>query len=134
MPAERNAKKRWRAGFGAPDALSVVIPAVSSPHSAGGNPATRTLAIVKQIAALLLLSIATEVSAQPVDEDVAHRADRQQTEALNRRVADDIARRNRANANGQDSYEAATARYARQLQEWRRRVEACRAGYYDACE
>jgi hypothetical protein len=89
---------------------------------------------VKNGAALILIvAIASAAPAQQADEDSAHRSDRERTEALNRRVADQIARRNQTNANGQESYKAATARYARELQEWRRRVAACREGYYDAC-
>jgi hypothetical protein len=120
--------------FAARQTPSTAMAAAFVRHSASGKMTVRIPAVMKQLAALLLLSMAAAAPAQQADEDAEHRADRLQTEALNLRVSDDIARRHQTNSRGQDSYKAATARYARQLQDWRRRVEACRAGYYDECQ
>lgn len=100
------------------------------------------------LASLLLL--ATSAASAQVEEDAAHRADRLRTEQLNRDAAAAIARRDRANADllrrdqarNEDQayreterrYRAARAQYERELADWRERVAACRAGYYDACD
>lgn len=84
--------------------------------------------------------------------DAAHRADRAYTAELNRNAnarsrqssvagSGDYAR-NQAHyradlsehARDMQAYSAAQARYADHLDDWHRRVAACEAGYYDACQ
>jgi hypothetical protein len=84
---------------------------------------------MKYIPAILLLIPATVALAQP-EEDAEHRADRLRTQQLNLGAAAVVARRTR----DQDAYRAARARYEREMEQWRRRAEACRAGYDDACD
>jgi len=68
------------------------------------------------------------------DEDDAHRADRQQTQDLNRDVQRSIDRRNATDAAKFARYRDAAAAYERQRAEWRRRFAACEDGDNRACE
>ena len=83
---------------------------------------------------LIALSVlaAAPVFAQP--EDAEHRADRLRTIELNQRAQAVVSRRDRANAKVRQSGREAQLRYERQRAEWRRRVAACQAGDYDACD
>lgn len=106
------------------------------------------MSLLRPVPALcLLLALASAATAQGA-EDAEHRADRLRTQQLNRDAAAAVARRDggRAatalrswayaegrNAENQRRYRAARAQYEEDMAEWRRRVEACRAGYYDAC-
>jgi hypothetical protein len=85
-----------------------------------------------RIALASLLLLATPALAQ--SEDAAHRADRQETAALNRSVTEGAARRDRANAAAIDRYRSAIADYNRRRAEWQRRVAACQAGDAAACQ
>ena len=91
--------------------------------------------------------------ADQVDEgtpnDAAHRADRAYTAELNRN-ANARSRQTSVGGSGRgqaqyhaelsehardmQAYRAAQARYANHLDDWHRRVAACEAGYYDACQ
>jgi hypothetical protein len=84
---------------------------------------------------MLLLMIAA-ASAIPVlaREDAAHRADRLRTIELNSRAKAVVERRDRANADIRRAGRQAQEDYERRRAEWRRRVQACRAGDYDACD
>jgi hypothetical protein len=66
-------------------------------------------------------------------EDAAHRADRLQTERLNRSVSAEVRDRDRANDRERARYEAARAAYRRDMANWQRRVSSCEAGEYAAC-
>jgi len=83
---------------------------------------------------LIALSVltATPVPAQP--EDAEHRADRLRTIELNKRAQAVVDRRDRGNADVRAQNRRAMERYERQRAEWRRRVAACQAGDYDACD
>ena len=83
---------------------------------------------------LIALSVltATPVLAQP--EDAEHRADRLRTIELNKRAQSVVDRRDRGNADVRAQNRRAMERYERQRAEWRRRVEACQAGDYEACD
>ena len=83
---------------------------------------------------LIALSVltATPVLAQP--EDAEHRADRLRTIELNKRAQSVVDRRDRGNADVRAQNRRAMERYERQRAEWRRRVAACQAGDYDACD
>ncbi len=94
--------------------------------------------------------------ADQVDEgtpnDAAHRADRAYTAELNRNAnarsrqtsvgGSGTSARNQAqyhadlneHARDMQAYRTAQARYANHLDDWHRRVAACEAGYYDACQ
>ena len=105
------------------------------------------MSLLRPVPALCLLALASASMAQS-GEDAEHRADRLRTQQLNRDAAAAVARRDRGraetplrsrsyagdrNAENQRRYQAARAQYEEDMAEWRRRVEACRAGYYDAC-
>lgn len=75
---------------------------------------------------------ATPILAQ--QEDAEHRADRLRTIELNERARAVVSRRDRSNAEIRKSGREAQLRYERQRAEWRRRVAACEAGDYDACD
>lgn len=81
---------------------------------------------------LALLAMSGIAHAQP--EDAEHRADRLRTIELNRRAQAVVDRRDRSNADVRATNRRAQERYERERAEWRRRVAACRAGDYDACE
>jgi Flp pilus assembly protein TadG len=85
------------------------------------------------VTALLLL--AARASAQD-NEDEAHKADRLRTQALNQRSPNGYLATPHADQNDQGHYDYAQAQaeYRHELAEWRRRVAACEAGYYDACQ
>jgi hypothetical protein len=81
--------------------------------------------------------------ADQVDEgtpnDAAHRADRAYTAELNRSANARSRPTSMGGSNAQyradmQAYRAARARYADHLDDWHRRVAACEAGYYDACQ
>ena len=80
--------------------------------------------------------------ADQVDEgtpnDAAHRADRAYTAELNRnayaRSRGNVTRGSGSSARDMQAYRAAQARYAEHLDEWHRRVAACEAGHYEACQ
>lgn len=80
----------------------------------------------------MMTSLATPSVAQ--QEDAAHRADRLRTEQLNRSAAAVVARRDRQNAQVRRRGDDAMDRYQKELAAWRRRVAACNAGDYDACD
>jgi len=82
--------------------------------------------------ALSLALLPAMVFAQAVEDD-AHRADRRQTEDLNRGVQRSVDRRNTADAAKLARYRDAAAAYERQRAEWRRRVAACEDGDTSAC-
>ena len=67
------------------------------------------------------------------EEDEAHRADRQQTQDLNRNVQRSVDQRNAADAAKLARYRDAAAAYERRRAEWRRRVAACENGDDRAC-
>ena len=67
-------------------------------------------------------------------EDAEHRADRLRTQALNRQAGAIVSRRGDGNSRQREAYRVARERYERQRAEWRDRVDACRAGEYDACD
>ena len=79
----------------------------------------------------LMMALPLPVAAQAEDE--AHRADRRQTEDLNRSVQRSVERRNAADAAKLARYRDATADYERRRAEWRRRVAACEDGDESAC-
>jgi hypothetical protein len=79
-----------------------------------------------------LLILAAPASADP--NDAAHRADRARTRQLNNGAASVVARRFASNDRSIADYRRARARYERQMDDWRRQVSACRAGYYRACD
>jgi hypothetical protein len=87
---------------------------------------------------IALASMAAASAAQPAlagEEDAAHRADRLRTEALNRQAAAVARRRDsKIGADGAEDYRAAMDRYERRMAEWRRRVRACEAGDWSACD
>ena len=78
--------------------------------------------------ALAPLLILVALPAHALEEDAAHRADRQRTEQLNRQAGAVVARRDRANDKAQDRYQDAMADYREKMAQWRREVAACRAG------
>ena len=84
--------------------------------------------------ALGLSLIAVAATAQPAEEDAAHRADRARVEQLNRQAGGVVTRRNDGNEAAQQDYRAARADYERDMAEWRRRVAACRDGIWSACQ
>jgi hypothetical protein len=91
-------------------------------------------AMIRKAALLpLMAAFAAAASAEPTDEDELHRADRLRTEQLNRQAAAAVSRRTVRNDSGDTVYRAARARYERDMAEWRRRVEACEAGHWQAC-
>lgn len=83
--------------------------------------------------ALLAAMIAIPGAARAQPEDAEHRADRLRTIELNRRAQAAVDRRDRSNADIRATNRRAQERYERERAEWRRRVEACRAGDDDAC-
>jgi hypothetical protein len=82
--------------------------------------------------ALLLLAVAGPALAQDQEDD-AHRADRERTEALNSRSWNGYAR-GTVRPQDQADYDRAREEYHQRLAAWRARVAACEAGRYDACE
>ena len=82
---------------------------------------------------LVLVFSPVAVSAQ-AQEDEAHRADRAQTQDLNRSVQRSVAQRQAADAAKFARYRDANAAYERQREAWRRRVAACQDGDASACE
>lgn len=89
--------------------------------------------MIRSMLSLMLLLAAAPAFAQPV-EDAEHRADRLRTIELNKRAQAVVAHRDRGNAEIRRSGREAQARYERQRAEWRRRVAACEAGDYAACD
>lgn len=87
---------------------------------------------MRSVFALLLVLASAPAFAQ-ADEDAAHRADRQQTQDLNRGVQRSVEQRNAADAAKLARYRDAAADYARRREEWRRRVAACQDGDDRAC-
>lgn len=87
------------------------------------------------LSALLILGTIAPAAAQ---EDPVRRADRLRTEQLNRDAHAAAARRDGRIRAEQDraeaDYRAARQRYEQAMENWRRRVAACRAGDYSACE
>jgi len=84
--------------------------------------------------AIGLFLIAAAATAQPAEEDAAHRADRARVEQLNRDAGRVVRRRNDGNEAAQQDYRAARADYEQDMAEWRRRVAACRDGVWSACQ
>ena len=82
---------------------------------------------------LVLAFVPVAVSAQAQQENEAHRADRRQTQDLNRSVQRSVAQRQAADAAKLARYRDANAAYERQRDEWRRRVAACERGDTSAC-
>lgn len=80
----------------------------------------------------LVLITATATAAHA--EDAEHRADRLRTIQLNERAKAVTDRRDRNLGRPTEGYRAARARYERDLEQWRRQVEACRDGDYSACD
>lgn len=80
--------------------------------------------------AALLLAQSADVDSYP---DAAHRADQARTAELNRRAADQVGRRLSGNGKADADYQSARHRYEKAMAEWRQRVAACEAGYYQAC-
>lgn len=109
------------------------------PHSAARQAVSRIDACMKSALASLALMAASPLLAQ---EDEAHRIDRLQTAEANRQMAAQVQARDRAYARGnarvapraQADYAAAQRRYERDMAIWRRRVAACQAGDYSACD
>lgn len=86
---------------------------------------------------IFILSVAMVLMPAPVfaqAEDADHRADRERTEQLNQRAAAIVEGRSDANARSLERYRDARARYERERAAWRRRVQDCEDGDYDACE
>jgi len=83
---------------------------------------------------LVLAFVPVAVSAQAQQENEAHRADRRQTQDLNRSVQRSVAQRQAADAAKLARYRDANAAYERQRDEWRRRVAACERGDTSACD
>jgi hypothetical protein len=79
-----------------------------------------------------LLIIASPALADP--NDAAHRADRARTRQLNHGAAAVVQRRFAGNDGRIAAYRKARARYDREMDNWRRRVSACRSGAYWACD
>lgn len=80
---------------------------------------------------LALMPVAVSAQAQ---EDEAHRADREQTQDLNRSVQRSVAQRQAADEAKLARYRDANAAYERQREAWRRRVAACQGGDTSACD
>lgn len=89
------------------------------------------------LAALLILGTASAAGAAAL-EDPVRRADRLRTEQLNRDAHAAAARRDgriRAEQDrAQADYHAAQQRYQQAMENWRRRVAACKAGDLSACD
>jgi hypothetical protein len=88
---------------------------------------------MRMMFALTLALLPTALCAQ-VEEDEAHRADRSQTERLNRNAAASVDRRLAANQKALNRYRDAQAAYQREREAWRRRVAACEGGDDRACD
>lgn len=84
------------------------------------------------LALIVTLLPASALSQAPEDE--AHRADRRQTEDLNRSFQRSVERRNAADAAKLARYRDAAEVYERRRAEWRRRVAACEDGDTSACD
>ena len=82
---------------------------------------------------ILLLALVPATAFAQADEDAAHRADRQQTQDLNRNVQRSVDQRNAADAAKLARYREAAEAYERRRAEWRRRVAACEDGDDRAC-
>ena len=87
---------------------------------------------MRLLLSLMLVLVPASAFAQ-VEEDAAHRADRQQTEDLNRGVRRSVEHRNAADTTKLARYRDAAADYERRRAEWRRRVAACEDGDDRAC-
>jgi hypothetical protein len=87
---------------------------------------------MRSFLALMLVLMPASAFAQ-AEEDAAHRADRQQTQDLNRNVQRSVDQRNAADAAKVARYHEAAADYERRRAEWRRRVAACEGGDERAC-
>jgi hypothetical protein len=85
------------------------------------------------LAFLLLFAVPVSAGAQ-VEEDEAHRADRERTEALNRAANQVVERRSDGNADAMRRYRAARERYERELAAWRKRVAECEGGRWESCD
>lgn len=89
---------------------------------------------MRLVLAMMLLGMASAA----VAEDAEHRADRLRTEQLNRDAGAAAARRDQRSKAFHDrarsDYAAARKRYEQAMADWRRRVAACRAGDYSACD
>jgi hypothetical protein len=81
---------------------------------------------------LLALLMSAAISDEPLD--AAHRADRDRTRALNRDAGKHVTRRLDRNDANEAAYRAARARYEADMAAWRRRVRACEAGDWSACD
>jgi hypothetical protein len=79
-----------------------------------------------------LLIIASPVLADP--DDAAHRADRARTRQLNSSAAAVVERRFAGNDGRVAAYRKDSARYEREMDDWRQRVSDCRSGAYWACD
>ena len=88
---------------------------------------------MRKLLALTILLLPMAARAQTT-EDEAHRADRKQTESLNRSVQRSIDQRNAADAAKLARYRDAAAAYERRREAWRRRVAACEDGDVSACD
>jgi hypothetical protein len=82
----------------------------------------------------LMLALAPTAALAQSDEDAAHRADRRETEDLNRSAARTVDQRNAANEATLARYRDARETYQRQRDAWRRRFVACQAGDARACD
>jgi hypothetical protein len=82
---------------------------------------------------VLLFAVAPVAAFAQADEDEAHRADRAQTQDLNRNVQRSVDQRNAADAAKLARYRKAQEDYQRRRDEWRRRVAACEEGDTRAC-
>jgi len=83
---------------------------------------------------IVLLALLPAAAFAQAAEDEAHRADRRQTEDLNRSVQRSVERRNAADAAKLARYRDAAEAYERRRAEWRRRVAACEDGDTSACD
>jgi hypothetical protein len=82
----------------------------------------------------LMLALAPAAALAQSDADAAHRADRLRTAELNRRATRAVDHRNAGNDAAIARYRDAQAAYQRERAAWRRRVNACEAGDYRACD
>ncbi len=82
----------------------------------------------------LMLALMPAVALAQSDEDAAHRADRRETEDLNRSAAHAVDQRNAANAATLARYRDQREAYQRERDAWRRRFAACQAGDERACD
>lgn len=88
---------------------------------------------MRLLLAMMLAAVPASAFAQ-TEEDAAHRADRQQTQDLNRGVRRSVEQRDAADAAKLARYREAAEAYERRRAEWRRRVAACENGDDRACD